>query len=467
MLINLSDINEATSFDYCIIGAGPAGITLARKLSLQKNKKILLVEGGGTEISYESQSLYEGSVIGDEYLALDTCRLRYFGGTSNHWSGACRTFDEIDFLKRLNFDLNEWPIQKKTIDKYLEEAFNILEVNHIPPDQNILGQDIKKISFEKSPPVRFREKYFDEIKQSKNIFLTLNSNCINFETNGNSISGVNLKNKKIKKIKSDIFILATGGIENSRILLWSNELSNNQVVKNFSSLGKYWMDHPNFDVGEAIFFDKNKFDYFRDFLVVTDKKKIEKEMLNARLRFTENNLNLKQSIMEISCYAPKLAKLLKFNNARICGATIQAVWEQEPFAGNKIVLSNELDDMGVPRTNLFWKKTQNDLNNVKKTLKVFADVFINLNIGRIKTYPYLESGKFPSNQNLASSHHIGGTRMSNNKNLGPIDSNCKVYGQSNLYVMGSSIFPTGGYTNPTLPIIQFSLRLAEHLTKNT
>ena len=249
-------------------------------------------------------------------------------------------------------------------------------------------------------------------------------------------------------------------------MLWSNETSNNQVVKNSISLGKYWMDHPNFDVGEAIFFDKSKFNYFRDFLAVTDKKKIEKGILNSRLRFTENNQNLKQNIMEISCYAPKLAKILKFNNKKICGATIQAVWEQEPLVGNKISLSNELDYVGVPRTNLFWKKTQNDLNNVKKTLQVFAEVFINLNIGRIKTFPYLDNGKFPSDQNLASSHHIGGTRMSNNIKLGVVDSNCKVYGQSNLYVMGSSIFPTGGYTNPTLPIIQFSLRLAEHLTKS-
>ena len=56
--------------------------------------------------------------------------------------------------------------------------------------------------------------------------------------------------------------------------------------------------------------------------------------------------------------------------------------------------------------------------------------------------------------------------MSNNPNNGVVDKNCKVYGQrENLYVLGSSIFPTGSYTNPTLPIIQFSIRLAEHLVK--
>ena len=58
-----------------------------------------------------------------------------------------------------------------------------------------------------------------------------------------------------KKIKSDNFILATGGIENSRILLWSNELTNSQIVKNTSSL-EYWMEHQNFNVGKLFFWKR-------------------------------------------------------------------------------------------------------------------------------------------------------------------------------------------------------------------
>jgi choline dehydrogenase-like flavoprotein len=464
MLVNFTNLKNNDFYDYCIVGAGPAGITLAIKLA-KKNKKILLVEGGGTEISHESQSLYEGEVVGDEYLSLDTCRLRYFGGTSNHWSGVCRTFDEIDFLSRPKFHLYEWPIEKSDIDKYLTEAFNILEINNIKPDKKINNWHIKKVHFEKSPPVRFKDKYFDQIKNSNNIFLTLNTNCINFETNGKLITKVVLKNNFEKKIKSENFILSTGGIENSRILLWSNELSNGEIVKNTSSLGKYWMEHPNFDVGEAIFFGKDKFDYFNDFLVIEDQKKIDLGILNNRIRFKRSQTSLEKNILELSCYAPKLLKFLKLNREKICGSVIQAVWEQEPLKENKITLSKKLDYLGVPRTKLYWKKTENDLINVKKSLEVFASTFIRENIGRIKIYPYVNNGNFPSSDNLASSHHIGGTRMSDNPNNGVVDKNCKVHGQENLYILGSSIFPTGGYTNPTLPIIQFALRLSEHLLK--
>jgi hypothetical protein len=464
MIIKFEDIDKDNIFDYCIIGSGPAGITLSLKLA-KNNKKVLLIEGGGMNITQESQMLYEGQVIGDEYLALDTCRLRYFGGTSNHWSGVCRTFDASDFEAKELFKKNKWPISKSDIDKYLNEALNILEISNIPKDAISLSEDIKTIYFAYSPPVRFKDKYYNEINESKNIFLLLNTSCINLQTNGASITSAILQNKLQKEVKSKYFVLTTGGIENSRLLLWSNELSNHQVVKNYNSLGKYWMDHPNFDLGEAIFFNKYRHDYFSNYFALTDNKKVELGVLNARIGFSENNRSLKKNILDLKCVSSKLANYLEFNKNIVCGSNIRAVWEQEPILENRVELSKEIDSIGVPKTNLYWKKTKKDIDTIRKTLETFAISFIQQKIGRIKIYSFLDTGDFPSNSNLASSHHIGGTRMSNDPNLGVVDENCKVHGQSNLYIMGSSIFPTGGYTNPTLPIMQFTLRLADHLLK--
>jgi choline dehydrogenase-like flavoprotein len=67
------------------------------------------------------------------------------------------------------------------------------------------------------------------------------------------------------------------------------------------------------------------------------------------------------------------------------------------------------------------------------------------------------------NHPLANYHQMGGTRMSSDPATGVVDADCRVHGYDNLYVAGSSVFPTGGWANPTLTIIALSLRLAEHL----
>ncbi|MOA69336.1 GMC oxidoreductase [compost metagenome] len=58
---------------------------------------------------------------------------------------------------------------------------------------------------------------------------------------------------------------------------------------------------------------------------------------------------------------------------------------------------------------------------------------------------------------------MGTTRMAASPEFGVVDANCKVFGTENLYVAGSSIFATGGASNPTMPLLQFAVRLAEHL----
>ena len=61
------------------------------------------------------------------------------------------------------------------------------------------------------------------------------------------------------------------------------------------------------------------------------------------------------------------------------------------------------------------------------------------------------------------SHHLGTTRMSDDPSRGVVDSNCRVHGMSNLYVAGSSVFPTGGFENPTFTILALALRLADYI----
>jgi choline dehydrogenase-like flavoprotein len=63
-------------------------------------------------------------------------------------------------------------------------------------------------------------------------------------------------------------------------------------------------------------------------------------------------------------------------------------------------------------------------------------------------------------------HHIGGTRMADDPQRGVVDRNCRVHGVDNLFIAGSSVFPTSGQTNPTMTIVALALRLADELKRS-
>ncbi len=84
----------ALEADIAIVGAGAAGITLARALK-DSGLSVALIESGGLEWSQEAQDLAAGELGPQTYATPDTVRLRYFGGTTGHWGGWCRELDAI------------------------------------------------------------------------------------------------------------------------------------------------------------------------------------------------------------------------------------------------------------------------------------------------------------------------------------------------------------------------------------
>ena len=151
-------------YDVCVIGGGPAGITVSRVLARQ-GAKVALMEAGGLEIELDSQDPYVGENIGLDYFPLDTARLRFFGGTSNHWAGWCRALERVDFLPKSYNALSGWPISRFDLDPYREEADQILDVPNESEAPNLpFAQKqyrFERFQFRWSPPTRFAEKYLD------------------------------------------------------------------------------------------------------------------------------------------------------------------------------------------------------------------------------------------------------------------------------------------------------------------
>ena len=239
MLFDLQDqaVTEKIfkKFDTIIIGAGAAGITTA--ITLEKfGKSVALIEGGGLEYSEESQNIYRGDVKGDPYFDLDVTRLRYLGGSTNHWGGWCRPFEKIDFERNYLGEKYEWPIKFKEIDRYKNEACSILEIESSFELKSSDDPNVKAIKFQFSPPVRFSKKYLSKLKSSKLISVFINSNLTKVSGSNRNIHSVDINNYRQKKLnlRAKNFVFSMGGIENSRFLLWiDRSLPGIFLMKNF------------------------------------------------------------------------------------------------------------------------------------------------------------------------------------------------------------------------------------------
>ncbi len=155
---------------FTIVGSGPASMTLALKLE-EYGIPCLMLEAGGFDYTPESQDVYRAEVVGDALYDLAWNRLRYFGGTSGHWTGWCRPLDAED--------LRSWPITHADLAGHLDEACRMLEIKGgFTRDRRVLP-NFNQVEFQFSlPPVRFGQKYRQRIVESRLISVALNQRCM-------------------------------------------------------------------------------------------------------------------------------------------------------------------------------------------------------------------------------------------------------------------------------------------------
>ena len=489
MIFNLEELESPElKSDACIIGGGAAGITLARKLG-SLGHDVILAEGGSLKYEQQSQDLYQGKVVGDQYYDLMATRLRFFGGATNHWAGHYAPLHSYDFTNKVPGIQTAWPIDYSAFNSYIDKAREIFPFRQITPSKPVLDGMFEKIDHITSPsPARFGPKFVDEIKASQNIRLILHANLTGVEhTDGNITKAIfkDFLNKSLK-ISAKHFVLACGGIENPRLLLHLNETLNTNFGNKSGLLGKKFTEHPMGNIGQFIITNQSNYDAlnFRkedifevdphsDFFQPSEQFFKKHKTLNffmAMVRPSEPEPEVHNQIMnDLLCTAPSLgekisSRLLK--KQLQCYGTILTSQEQEPIEDNRIALGEEKDQFGIRRPILYWRRTSTDREHIKKIAIEFARLLAEKDIARIKLYDWVVDSSLPvKTRRPGGHHHIGATRMSDGEESGVVDTNCLLYGTENFYVAGSSVFPSIGTASPTLPLVAMTLRLADHLNQ--
>ena len=133
MLLDASAVNRDVRIEAgaCVIGAGPAGIVLARELAAL-GVDVCVLESGGLEPETDTQDLAAGINIGDPYHPVDANRQRLLGGTSHLWAGWCRPLDADDYKPRSWVPDSGWPIEAAALAPYHARAHAACEISNRP-----------------------------------------------------------------------------------------------------------------------------------------------------------------------------------------------------------------------------------------------------------------------------------------------------------------------------------------------
>jgi len=453
----------------CIAGSGPAGLSLAQSL-IRAGVDVVLVEAGGTGWEQTSQELYEGEVVGDSYFDLSEARLRMLGGTSGHWGGISRPMARANMVLSPPTGATGWPIRYDALEPYEAETNDILE---IPGDfdDTELAPGVYQLDFQQSPPVLFGDKYLPLIEQDPRLRVVLNSALVDLSFEDGRVTAAEVLSDDTRpwRIEADYFVLCLGGIENSRLLRWINEKNGQALIANHDLIGRYWMEHLHSQPIHGLIFDEALLARATEDRVYVGTSPLGgRDALNGvNFEFGYMRQSETSSMVEsVMCVAPRLGNRLVglLDRNLICGVLMTAHSEQWPHAENRVSLSDERDRLGIPRTVLHWRRMGPDRDLILNRSQALAENFAMADLGRFMALTWTrEDTDIPDTVRTGAWHHMGGTRMAGRPEDGIVTADLRVHDLDNLYIGGSSVFPTGGDANPTYTIVQLSLRLADHL----
>ena len=272
----LSDARELANdqqveADVCIIGAGPAGISIAREL-IGNGAQVWLLESGGRDAERRAQRLNRGQSVGYPIHRPHQSRVRAFGGTSRHWfapgdeSWAARPLDPIDFEVRPGIRYSGWPFDRTHLVPYYVQAQEVCQLGPFDYDPGRWADQ------ERTPPLPLLpgavettlfqhgtadfDGYYQELVRAPNVTLVLHASVVELATGGDPgwVDRVELRREDGSRcfVRARLVVAAAGGIENPRLLLLSRRFHRNGLGNNHDLVGRFFAERMSARTGYII-----------------------------------------------------------------------------------------------------------------------------------------------------------------------------------------------------------------------
>jgi choline dehydrogenase-like flavoprotein len=514
--------------DVCIVGAGAAGISIARALQHTRPGghalRVVLLESGAFQPRRATQALYRGRNVGRDYFPLDGCRVRTFGGSTQRWGGWCRALDEEDFAQRDWVPGSGWPIGAADLLPYYCQARALCElavtegeIDHGPPLPGrprlpVKDPSLRTVVYQFSPPTRFGQTYRQDLVSADATQLFLSANVVGLEggAHGGPVTAAQVRTLEGRafRVEARVFILAAGGIENPRILLASHVTRPAGLGNEHDLVGRYFMEHLHVRLGcfmptrrdtNLSFYVEGRRSVRRPLgaLTLSAAERRERHLAGFSAVFLPPSRRSVAATLRHQArlnhpwglHAASIARAGGLGFAlRVVDKAVRDIretgtlsWygvpigpgryvyeimgrgEQTPLRDSRIMIERERDPLGVPKVILDWRVNPCDLESMTTNLAVIGQALARTGVGEIHL-PDDPHGAWAS-RITGSWHHMGTTRMHRDPRCGVVDADGRLHSVPNLYVTGSSVFPTGGYANPTLTILAAALRLADHVSE--
>jgi choline dehydrogenase-like flavoprotein len=515
--------DTAREADVCIVGAGAAGLTLAAELE-DSGARVLLLESGGRAFDERTQNLYRSRVVGLPHAGIHELRYRVFGGSTTRWAGQALPLADIDFSRREWVGRSGWPIGATELAPFYRRASEAMQIRPFPPEADTqtwpsalspaphFDPALVRARFSQfSPRPNFADLHGPRLASSGNVDVLLGANVTELiaDPSATALDTVAVRSLRGRQVavRSSYFVLCAGGLEVPRLLLASDRRCDGGLGNSHDLVGRCFQDHAGLEIGTIETADPKRLRHtfrprrereetFFPFFSAAAELQMRERLLNAAgtvqlggeapsvvaaktlLRAVRGSQLGAEARAE---FRPALGALLRDPAPALRAATRHFVLrqptfetagtptlttggEQEPNFDSRVYLGDVRDELGMRQLVLDWRVTERDLRSWRRFAEVAAAELERLDLGRVR----LDLARLPDDPSRVSDlvdagHHMGTTRMAADPRDGVVDPNCRIHGFENLFVAGSSVFPTSGFSNPTYTIIALAMRLADHL----